>query len=150
MSKVDIFVLLIGPVLLVPLLLIFRRRKLYGQFPFFFCYILSVVIATFAQVATIAHYQLYFKMYWASEAVYAALALLALYEVFREVFLAFYDALRWFWLIFPTVAAVVLTLSIRYALLHPAPQAPQIIVVILSVGKVIRYLQAALFVLFLI
>src|SRR6266478_4430017 len=81
---------------------ILLRRKVHGQFPLFFIFTVYSVVATGTQLAAIVsnHYRVFFIVYWANDAGFALLSLLALYETFRRVFGALYHY-RWFWLLFP-------------------------------------------------
>src|SRR5215510_10868996 len=72
------------------------RRKLHREFPFFFVYLVVAVLVPLLRLAISGDYPTFFKVFWTTEALYAVLALLALYEAFREVFLAFYTLWWWF------------------------------------------------------
>jgi len=136
--------------LLVCLIVLLWKRRLYREFPFFFSYLISVVLATVMEDAVFSNADLYFNIYWSFEGVHAVLSLLALYEAFREVFLVFYKTWRGFEVVFPATVLVIVILAAWNAALHPAIQAEQVIVVLLAVGKVVRYLQAGVFVLFFV
>ncbi|HET9284835.1 MAG TPA: hypothetical protein VFR24_23030 [Candidatus Angelobacter sp.] len=75
------------------------------------------------------------------------MALLALHEVFRKVFAAFYEK-RWFWLFFPIVVIAVSVLAVVYRLGSPPAQANRVIGLIISLGMAVNLVQALLFVLF--
>src|SRR5882724_2781743 len=100
MGRIDVLLPVAGAALVSWLIAMFVRRCLYRQFPFFFCYLLCSVLSTGVRLAVSGNYRALFMVYWATEALYAVLALLALHEVFRRVFLGFY-LFWWFWLVFP-------------------------------------------------
>src|SRR5690348_9970697 len=77
------------------------RRKLAQKLPFFFSYIILAILIELARLFFFGDYQLYFKVFWATEALYALLALLALHEAFHEVFILDYRDWPWFWMVFP-------------------------------------------------
>jgi len=139
---------LVGGAVVVCLIVLLWKRGLHREFPFFFTYLISVVIATIVEDAVFRNVYLYFDVYWTFEGIHAVLALLALYEAFRRVFLVFCKAWPGFEVVFPLTAIVIVLLAGWNAASHPAIQADPVIVVLLAVGKVVRYLQAGVFVLF--
>jgi hypothetical protein len=124
------------------------RRKLYREFPFFFAYLILSVIVPLVRLSVSGNYLTFFKVFWATEALYALLALLALYEAFHEVFRPFYLVWPWFRLVFPAAVALIAFVSIRNAIFHPALQAPRILQVVFGSAKAVNYLEAVLFGLF--
>ena len=94
-------------------------------------------------------YLVWFKVVWSTEAIYVLLALLALHEVFRKVFAAFYEK-RWFWLFFPVVVIAISVLAVIYRLGSPPVQANQVMSFIISLGMAVNLVQALLFVLFFV
>lgn len=144
----DILLGFVAPVLEIWLAGILIRRKLYREFPFFFAYIVSSILIALCRSLAAQNYHVYFVVYWASAAAYALLALLVLHEVFRWAFLEFYEHWRWFWLVFPGVSAIILLLSLVYAVEYPPVQASRLISLILVLGFAVNFIQAALFGLF--
>src|SRR5205085_10413849 len=132
--------------LLVVLLL---RRKAHKEFPFFFAYTIYSVIATTLQILTISHYRIYFVAFWCTNAGFAVLAVLALHEVFRQVFALFYDD-WWFAWLFPGAVALICLTTVWYWFEHPPVQAPRIIGLILSMGMAVNIVRAMLFGLFFV
>jgi hypothetical protein len=126
------------------------RRKLHCEFPFFFAYLVLSVFVPLVRLAVIGDYPTFFKVFWATEALYAVLALLALYEVFHEVFLPFYMLWWWFWLVFPGAVGVAAVVQIWRAVVNPPIQAVPLIAAILSFGRVINWVEAVLFGLFFV
>lgn len=143
------FLNLVAPVLELALAVILVRRKLHREYPFFFIYLASsICIAILRVFAANASYRYYFLVYWRSEAVYALLGLLVLYEVFRWFFSAFYRHWRWFWMMFPAVIVVVLAASIWYAIDYPPVQANRVISFVLVFGIALNFVRIGLFFLF--
>lgn len=134
--------------LLVCLVAIMWKRKIHRDFPWFFAYLISVVLATLIEDTVFRKPGPYFYTYWSCDAVSLTLALFALHEAFRHVFLVFYKVWPGFKIIFPATTSLIVLLAGWNAVSHPALHAPQIVVVIVAVGKVVRYLQAGVFALF--
>ena len=150
MGRADKLLLLVVPTLSFWLVIIFSRKRLYRQFPFFFAYLISVITIGALRFSVIDRYRTYFKVYWATEAVYAVLALLALHEVFRRVFFGFYIQLRWFRLLFPIIAGLTVLVTVWAAVHDPPVQASPLISVILLFGMGVNCMQALLFCLFVV
>jgi hypothetical protein len=144
MGTIHVFLTLLALGLLLWLILIWIRRRLYAEFPYFFVYVAASVVVTVARALFSTNYPAYFKVFWATEAVLGFLSLLALHEAFRDVFVAFYER-RWFWLVFPGIVAILSAVFIGDVLLHPPAQASAIVAVIISFGKVVNYLRAGVF-----
>lgn len=149
MRRSDILLALIGPIANVLLAAILVWRRIHREFPFFFLYISSSILVGLLRVFVITNYRLYFEVYWATEILYIILALLALHEVFRKVFAAFYEK-RWFWLFFPLVVITISALAVVYRLGSPPAQANQVMSFIISMGMAVNLVQALLFVLFFV
>lgn len=148
MEPRDIGLTLIGPALTAWVAVLVTRRKIHREFPLFFAYLILSVIVPLLRLSATGNYLTFFKVFWATEALYAVLALLALHEVFHEVFLPFYMLWWWFRLIFPGAAAFFAFISIRSAMHHPALQAPRVLQIIFGSAKAVNYLEAVLFALF--
>src|SRR5882672_12212553 len=100
MGTLDKSLSLVSVSLVIGLAVIFLWRKVNTKYPFFFAYILASILSTVARLSVSAHYETYFKVFWATEAIYAVFALLALHEAFRDVFILDYRDWRWFWMVF--------------------------------------------------
>jgi hypothetical protein len=124
------------------------RRKLHREFPFFFAYLFLSVLVPMIRLSVSRHYATFFTVFWATEALYALVAVLALYEVFHEVFLPFYQLWWWFRLLFPGAAVFIALLSVRNALHHPALRNPRPMEIVFALATGVNYLEAALFGLF--
>ena len=147
MRKADILLGLIALIVAAWLTIILVRRKVNRKFPFFSLYISSSVAFAILKLCVSNNYQLFFWVSWTTEAIYMVLALLALHEVFRKVFAAFYEK-RWFWLFFPLVVITISALAVIYRLGSPPAQANQVMSFIISMGMAVNLVQALLFVLF--
>jgi hypothetical protein len=147
MRTLDILLILIEPIIGVSLAAVLVWRRVHREFPFFFIYISSAIVIGLLRVSVTRNYVLYFKVFWATEAIYIVLALLALHEVFRKVFEAFYEK-RWFWLFFPVVVAAIFGIAIAYKLGSPPVQASRLISLILILGTAVSLVQVAIFGLF--
>jgi hypothetical protein len=141
--------LLFGITLLMVLATLLLKRKVHQQFPFFLIYILFSISATLAQIIASTNYQMYFKVYWITEAIYALLALIALHEAFHHVFILDYETWPWFWMIFPGTVLILSVIFVSHALLNPPAGAPRIIAVILSFETVVNFVKGGLFLMFL-
>lgn len=150
MGKIDILmnVAVIG--LMVGLAIVLLRRKLAQKFPFFFIYASCTVSIELVRLLFITNYVALFKIYWVTEALYAFLSLLALYEAFHDVFILDYETWTWFWTLFPGAVVILSMIFIGDALLHPPSHATKIVAVILSFETVVNCVKGGLFLMFLI
>jgi len=134
--------------LIFGLIVLFLKRRLYAQFPWFFVYLVSSIVITAVRLPFRDDYLTFFKVFWSTEAVYALLALLALHEIFRKVFLAFY-LFRWFWLVFPSAVVAIILITSKGLVLAP-PKAPIIVRLVLAIGVTAKYIEAGMFVVFVV
>jgi|SRR5882724_552521 len=148
MGKTDSLLVLVVPSLLVWVIWAVTKRRLYSEFPFFYVYIITAVLVSVFRFIVIGDYSLYFKVFWATEALYALLALLALHEVFRYIFIEFYDLWWWCRFIFPCLVGILGFLKISDALQHPPAQASPTVAAILSFSVTVNWVQIGLFVFF--
>jgi hypothetical protein len=144
----DIILTLVGLVLTVWVGTLVVQRRLRREFPFFFAYVAASVFISVARLTVVGDYALYFDVFWTTEILNAVLVLLALYEVFREVFFAFYELWWWFRLVFPGVALIAITVAVSRTILHPPVEATPLIGAILASSRIVNYLEAILFGLF--
>src|SRR5713101_5180100 len=100
--------------LIFGLIILFLKRRLYADFPCFFIYLSCSTVMTIIRLAFRSEYVTVYKIFWATEAIYAILALAALNEVFRRVFRAFY-LFWWFRPVFPATVTVLVLLTVRSA-----------------------------------
>ncbi len=149
MGKIDTSLNLIVLALMVGLAVLLVRRKFIAKYPFFFIYVTSALLIELVRLLFIANYVILFKVFWATEAIYALLALLALYEAFRQVFILDYETWPWFWTVFPGTVLILSVIFVGHALLNPPAEAPRIIAVILSFETVVNFVKGGLFLMFL-
>jgi hypothetical protein len=150
MTPRDIGITLIGPILTTWVAALVIRRKLHREFPFFFAYLILSVIVPLVRLSVRGDYVTFFTVFWLTEALYALMALLALYEVFHEVFLPFYLLWWWFRLLFPGAAVFIGFLSVRNAIHNPALWNPRPMEIVFALALGVNYLEAALFGLFFV
>src|SRR5262245_21250722 len=124
MSKISLFVACTSVGVGIWLVCLLLKRRLYGEFPYFFAYVAASVAGDAAKLLLFPHYVIYFYTYWSLEILYATLGLLALYEAYHRVFRNFFRVYSWFWMLFPSAVALVVMLSIYYAMTRPPKQAP--------------------------
>src|ERR1700704_6486853 len=89
---------LVPPVLQSVLAILMLRRGTYEHFRYFFVYTLFAIVAELLKFALFqpdSNTWAYFWISWGSEAIYAVLGFLAIYEVFGDVFKTFRH-LAWF------------------------------------------------------
>lgn len=144
----DIGIQVAGGALLAILMVLIYRRKLHRSYPFFTAYITYAFVEALALLCVTASYKMYFWTYWVGECGGIVLTLLALYEVFRDVFELCHQ-MWWFRLIFPAAVAALSTFFIWRAMLAPAPYAPRVMYVIFAMDSAVSYVQAGVFFLFL-
>jgi len=108
----------VGFTLLITILVLLGRQKLYKQFPLFTLYVGYITLTTFLCALTVARPQLYFYVYWAAEPGAFLLKLLAVCESFMKVFRGFY-LLQRFRLLLPGAITLALALSVVRAINHP-------------------------------
>jgi hypothetical protein len=95
------------------ILTLLLRRNLLRSFPFFFSYVLYVLLRTIVGSMTLSHAHVYFYFYWSTAPGEIILMILAAHENFRRVFRVFY-LLSWFRRLFPAA----ITFGLLYAALR--------------------------------
>lgn len=104
--------------LLVVLLALLLRRRVYGTLPCFFAYTAFAVAADLARFLTHSRPRPFYATYWITEAGYCLLGILAMYEVLRSA-LGSTTRFRWARLIFP--ALVLVSVGLASARAHAVP-----------------------------
>lgn len=83
-------------------------RRWHRVFPLFTLYVIAAELLGIIRLASLsAPSQLYAKIYWISDALSAALALLATYELFFKRLFASYRQIRFYRVLFPAVAVLI-------------------------------------------
>jgi hypothetical protein len=120
------------------------RSRAFKFYPAFFTYTLFSVIATSSRYAVFRNQDVYFYVYWVTEAIYAILGIAVIYEVYRHVFKNLLRA-RWFRAVFPIVlvGTLALTLSKTGALFSGEGW---VMPAIVASEMGVRLLQVALFI----
>ena len=124
MGFFDTALSLTSPLMLLGLSLLFVRRALVQQFPFFFCYIVYSLVATALRLAFRHPPIVYFWVYWSTDFIYDVLAFLTMLEVFRRVFPPTYPlfrSLRW---LLPFTTLLLMAISLYATLYKPIAGLP--------------------------
>ncbi len=148
MSSPGGFILYLAlPIALQSVLLFLLVRKRAGHtYPWFVTYTAFSVAATIARLALRQNPSLYFYLYWGGEMVYAVLALMALFEVFRSMFRN-YLRLWWFRPLFPVAVLITIAVAVLHtAASHNPAQDQPITLAALAVTFGVRLVQGASFV----
>jgi hypothetical protein len=149
MATADKILLLIVPLLALWIVGAMFKSQIQGRFQWFLAYVVSLIGIGVLRFSAASNYRVYFWVFWITEAIYAVLALLALHEVFRQVFLGFYLQYRGFRLLFPCVIAGTLLITGWVALYNPPFQASRLISFVLLLGISVSLMQLCLFGLFI-
>ncbi|MGC2695590.1 MAG: hypothetical protein WA738_07345, partial [Candidatus Angelobacter sp.] len=123
------------------------RRGAHKTFRFFFAYTIFAIVAEltkFALVKPNRNTWVYFWVSWGSEAVYAILGFLAIYEVFRYVFENF-RTFGWFKFLLPLTGGAMLGISILIPIVHPAVDTDPLLEGIFALQIAVRCLQLGVF-----
>jgi putative Mn2+ efflux pump MntP len=147
MHVANIIKLVISLGLEIWLLTLLFRRDVRHHFPVFFSYGAISIPITLARLLTLANYQVYFLVFWWSNALLLILGLAALHESFRWVYEGFYQ-FWWFRLVYFGTIAVVLLITARNAMVNPPVQAHPLVGLILNMGIAVNLLQAGIAALF--
>lgn len=135
------------PVLQSLLSLLMLRRGAQKRYRFFFIYTLFAVVAEIVKFALLdprSNTWTFFWVAWGSEAMYAVLGFLAIYEVFRHVFENFHN-LAWFKFLLPVTAAIMLGIAVLIPIVHPAVDTEPLLEGIFALQIAVRCLQLGVF-----
>jgi hypothetical protein len=147
MNPVNLIELALSLVLEAWLFALLLWRGVYREFPLFLIYVGLSLPATAGRLLTVGNYQLYFVVFWCSNAVLLLLGLAALHEVFRWVYAGFYE-FWWFRLVYYGAIGLVLLITLRNALVNPPVQTHPLVSLAVSMGISINLLQAGIVALF--
>jgi hypothetical protein len=96
------------------------RYRIYGELPFFFLYVLSASAVGLLRYAIFRiSEKAYFYVYWICELELAVVFSLAVYEVFLRRLFPRFHKVRFYRLLFPAMAGIILLLTIVAALESP-------------------------------
>jgi hypothetical protein len=129
--------------LLVVLLALLVRRRVYRVLPYFFAYAAFAVAADIARFVTHSHRHPYYLTYWITEAGYDVLGILVMYEVVRTIFGNLTRA-WWARLIFPAVLVAGAGMSLARAGAVPSRlSGPEFYIVVGEIA--VRFVQVFVF-----
>ena len=125
MSTSDLMLSLTPPGVLLALVVILIRRKLYRQFPIFFIYVACVPAAAALRLSVMNKPVTYFAVYWITEAVYGVLGLLAIREVFNPAWhLIATTRFQWLRFVPSVVVMLIASIALWQAAYHPPGNSP--------------------------
>jgi hypothetical protein len=127
------------------LLYVIVRGQAYRKFPCFFAYTLFSVLATAARFAFRNDEVINFYLYWATDAIYALLGGIVIYEVCRGVF-GNLGRTRWAQVIFPAMIMIAVVLTWGRTKAQP-PGADLMMTWIVRAELGLRFLQVLMFLL---
>ena len=130
MRKADILLGLIGPIMTAWLAIVLRPAQSQPRISVLFLYVCSSIAFPILPLRQ-QRLPVVLSGFLGNRSHLRFLALLALHEVFRKVFAAFYEK-RWFGLFFPLVVIAISALAVIYRLGSPPAQANQVISLIIS------------------
>lgn len=125
------------------LIVLLFRRNVYKYFPVFVGYIVISAPITAARLIAAPNYQLYFYVYWSTNALLLLIGLGALHEIFRWAYEGFYE-LWWFRVFYYGSISAVLILALRNAAVNPPVQAHPLVGLVLNIGIAVNLLQAVI------
>lgn len=139
--------LLAPPVLQSVLAVLMVWRGTYKRFQFFFVYTLFAIVAETTKFVVYDPQKntwIHFWISWGSEAIYAVLGFLAIYEVFRYVFENF-QHLAWFKFLLPVTVAIMLGIAVLIPIVHRAVDTDTLLEGIFALQLAVRSLQLGVF-----
>lgn len=95
------------------------RRKLHRRFPMFFTYTLYSIVVIAVRLSVARQPRLFFALYWITDIIYGALALLAIREVFGDVLELRSHQHRWWKLAPAAILLVLIMIFLLRAVYHP-------------------------------
>jgi len=131
--------------LLVVLAWVLARRRAYRSCPWFFVYVAFGVAADIARFVVGKHPNVYFVAYCITEAGYAVLGILVMYEVYRTL-LGNLTRARWARLIFPGILLAGICLGIARNQASAAQLGGRLILYIVTGEMAVRFVQVLIFV----
>jgi hypothetical protein len=126
--------------------LIFMRR-IHRTLPLFSSYVIYSSAAIALQLACASHPQLYFKVYWLTEAGDVILAVAATCESFIFTFRGFFVLSKFRWLL-PSLAFLIACYTVWKAWAHPPALNGPLVAVVVGLEFGLRYFIAAIFIVY--
>jgi hypothetical protein len=130
--------------LLPVLLCLMLRNRAYRTWPWFFAYVAYGVSADLARVVTHSYPRPFYFTWWLTDAGYALLGTLAMYEILRKVLRGMASS-WWTHLIFPAVVAAGVGLSMAHTRYTP-PQVSGLLYYVVVGEIAVRFSQVLLFI----
>jgi len=130
--------------LLVVLAFVLVHQRAYRSCPWFFAYVVFGVAADIARFAVQKHRSAYFATYWITDAGYAVLGVLVMYEVFRTVLRPITRA-WWVRLAFPAILLGSIGLSVARNQASAAQLGGRLMLCIVVVETAVRFVQVLIF-----
>ena len=131
-------------VLLAVLLGLMVRNRAFRTWPWFFAYVAYGVSADLARIVTHSYPRPFYFTWWLTDAGYALLGTLAMYEILRKVLRGMASS-WWTHLIFPAVVAAGVSLSVAHARYTP-PQVSGLLYYVVVGEIAVRFSQVLLFI----
>jgi hypothetical protein len=131
-------------VLLAVLLGLMVRNRTFRTWPWFFAYVAYGVSADLARIVTHSYPRPFYFTWWLTDAGYALLGTLAMYEILRKVLRRLASS-WWTHLIFPAVVAAGVSLSVAHARYTP-PQVSGLLYYVVVGEIAVRFSQVLLFI----
>jgi hypothetical protein len=132
----------------VVLAILLVRHRVHRRLPFFSAYVIYSIAATALQWACVSHQQLYFKVYWLTEAGDIALAVAATCESFISTFRGFF-VLAWFRWLIPALAVLVACYAGWKAWTHPPLLNSPMAALVIGLEIALRYFISGVFLVYL-
>lgn len=108
MSTANLVLSFVGQALMLALLVIVLRRRLYKRFPVFVVYCVSILVVALLRYLVIGHPTQYFFLYWITEGCYLLIAFFTMLSVLRPLTQLEYVRHPWSrFLLFPFAAAII-------------------------------------------
>jgi hypothetical protein len=120
------------------------RTRAYRVCPWFSAYATFAVGAGVARIVLRYHRSAYFAVYWTTEAGYAALGILVMYEVYRTM-LGNLARARWARLVFPGILLVGICLGIARNQASAAQLGGRLMLYIVTGEMAVRFVQVLIF-----
>ena len=114
----------VGPGLILVLLAILAKRRLYNRFPVFFWYCISIVCITVLRFLADGQPLRYFLVFWFTEACYLVIALIAILSVLRPLTDLEYSLHPWSRVLLFPVLFLIIAASLAMALFRPIAKTP--------------------------
>ena len=139
----------LGIPLVLAVIAVMIYRKVYREFPFFFGYLLVVLLAEVLRRIAVRWWQTeFFYVYWISEAVIVFLAFLVLYEVFLIRLFPGFNITPIYRYLFPIAGLIVMVLTVLLFVSAPSRGPGLLAVIVGEFALALSFFQVAVLVFF--